>query len=79
MPALGITPSHMPRNTLSSNPVSIESSLFGIGSTNLVDPQQPVKPELKHIPTVNFFERVPLIMPAALEPMKDQRPFPVPE
>ena len=79
MPALGITPSHMPRNTLSNNPVAIESSLFGIGSTNLVDPQKPTKPELKKIPTMNFFERTPLILPAPLEPLKDQRPFPVPE
>lgn len=79
MPALGITPSHMPRNTLSNNPVAIESSLFGIGSTNLVDPQRAVVPELKDIPTINFFERTPLVMPAALEPMKNQRPFPVPE
>ena len=50
----------------SNNPVAIESSLFGIGSTNLVDPQRPVKPELKHIPTVNYFGGC-LIMPAVLE------------
>ena len=29
IPCVGYTPSHMPRNTLSNNPVEIESQLFG--------------------------------------------------
>lgn len=79
MPCLGITPSHMPRNTLSSNPVDIESSLFGINSTNLVNPQPDVKPQLKNIATRSFFEKTPLIMPKNLVVYKNQRPFPIPE
>ena len=39
---MGITPSHMPREAFSKNSVEIESSLFGINSTNLVNPQQPI-------------------------------------
>ena len=49
IPCLGYTPSHMPRDTLSCNPVEIESALFGINSTNLVSPQEPVNPQLKNI------------------------------
>ena len=79
MPCMGITPSHMPRNTLSYNPVEIESALFGINSVNLVKPEKPVKPELHKIPEVSFFKRLPLIMPAPLVIDRGQRPFPVPE
>lgn len=79
MPTVGVTPSHMPRNTLSRNPVEIETALFGIGSCNLVSPQPPVQPELHHISEVSYFERVPLIMPDPFRPDPQQRPFPIPE
>ena len=79
MPTPGVTPSHMPRNTLSNNPVEIETVLFGIGSCNLVQPQPPTKPELHDIPEVSYFERVPLIMPESFTPQAQQRPFPIPE
>ena len=79
MPCVGITPSHMPRDTLSYNPVEIESALFGINSVNLVDPAPPVCPELHKIPEVPFFKRMPMIMPRPLVIERDQRPFPVPE
>ena len=79
IPCIGITPSHMPWNTLSSNPVAIESALFGINSTNLVDPQAPIVPDLKTIKECQFFERMPVIMPEPLVMDAMQRPFPVPE
>lgn len=79
IPCIGITPSHMPMDTLSNNPVEIESALWGINSTNLVDPQEPVKPQLKTVPMKAFFETTPMIMPKPLVVAKDQRPFPIPE
>lgn len=79
IPCIGITPSHMPCNTFSSNPIEIESALFGINSTNLVTPQSPVVPQLKTVPEKSFFERVPMIMPLPLVMDLHQRPFPVPE
>lgn len=79
IPCLGITPSHMPWNTLSHNPVEIESSLWGINSTNLVNPQPAVKPELKTVPMKPFFETTPVIMPKPLKVNKYQRPFPIPQ
>ena len=45
MPSVGYMPNRMPRDTLSSNPIEIESMLFGINSTNLVKPRKPIKPE----------------------------------
>jgi hypothetical protein len=73
--SLGSNPSHMPRETFSSNPVDVESTLFGINSTNLVSPQKPVNPELKTIPTVCLFEKVPLLMPNPLVIENKQRPY----
>ena len=43
----GFNPGNMPGSTLSNNYVCIESGLFGINSTNLVNPQEPIVPELK--------------------------------
>ena len=79
IPDIGITPSHMPRNTLFANPVEIETELFGIGSCNLVTPKAAVQPELHDVPGVSFFTRVPLIQPKPFIQSKDQRPFPIPE
>tara|TARA_B100001758_G_C18407468_1_gene613099 strand:- start:601 stop:963 length:363 start_codon:yes stop_codon:yes gene_type:complete len=79
IPDIGITPSHMPRNTLSTNPVEIETELFGIGSCNLVDPKKPVQPKLQQVPEMVFFTRVPLIRPKQFVPDTNQRPFPIPE
>jgi len=72
---LGINPSHMPRETFSSNSIDVESALFGINSTNLVSPQKPVNPEIKKIPTISFFERLPLFMPNPLVIENKQRPY----
>jgi len=69
----------MPWNTLSNNPVEIESALFGINSTNLVDPQPQVQPQLKNVPMVSFFDTTPVIMPEKFVVRPGQRPFPIPE
>lgn len=77
IPTIGITPNRMPRNTLSNNPIDIESALLGINSTNLVNPQKPIKPDLKKIPTSVFFERLPVHMPKPLVIENNQRPYPI--
>lgn len=79
IPCVGITPSHMSRDTLSNNSIDIESALWGINSVNLVEPQVPVVPDLKHVKETSFFTRTPLIMPEEFSLLKDQRPFPIPE
>lgn len=79
IPCVGITPSHMPRDVLSKNSVDIESSLFGINSTNLVNPQSPVVPNLVTLPEISYFNRLPVSMPKPLVIQNDQRPFPIPK
>ena len=79
LPCVGITPSHMPREAFSQNSIEIESALFGINSTNLVNPQKPVIPQLKQLPGVSYFERLQTFMPEPLVVEKYQRPFPVPK
>ena len=76
IPCYGITPSHMPSKAFSNNPTDIESSLFGIGSVNLVSPQPKVNPELKDLKSVAFFDTPEVIMPQPLV-MNKQRPFPI--
>ena len=77
IPTIGLVPNKMPRDTLSNNPIDIESMLFGINSTNLVQPQKPIKPDLKRIPSSVFFDRLPVCMPKPLVMEKDQRPYPI--
>ena len=77
LPCLGFNPSHMPRQTFASNAIDIESALFGINATNLVKPQAPVKPEIKTLPLIKYFDVLPLIMPAPLVIENKQRPYPI--
>ena len=76
LPCLGFNPSQMPRDTFAYNAIEIESALFGINSTNLVKPQAPVEPEMKTLPTIKYFNTVPLYMPAPLVIENKQRPYP---
>jgi hypothetical protein len=51
---------------LSNNASDIESSLFGIGSTNLVKPKAPVTPEINKMPSLSFFNRLQVFLPEPL-------------
>ena len=74
----GLVQGQMPWSTLSHNPVDIETFLFGIGSTNLVNPVNPLTPELKCLNSANLFKKQDIIMPIPLAASKTQRPFPLP-
>ena len=80
MPGNGINPGQIPWNQLSNNAVQIESFLFGINATNLVNPApHHIVPELKSLGTVNFFEKSKVVqVPQPLVIEKFQRPFPCP-
>jgi hypothetical protein len=78
LPGNGLNPGQMPWSTLSYNPADIESFLFGINSTNLVNPAKPLTPELKCLQSANIFKSAPVIMPIPQAIPKYQRPFPVP-
>ena len=74
----GLNPGQMPWSTFSYNPVDIETFLFGIGSTNLVQPVKPLRPELKCLSSANLVKKQDIIMPVPLAVSKTQRPFPLP-
>jgi hypothetical protein len=77
LPGNGLNPGQMPWSTLSHNPADIESFLFGINSTNLVNPAKPLTPELKTLQSANIFESSPVIMPIPQAIPKYQRPTPL--
>ena len=78
LPGTGLLPAQIPGNQMSYNAPDIESFLFGINSTNLVNPAGPLRPELKTLGTANFFEKGATLMPEPLAVEKKQRPFPAP-
>jgi hypothetical protein len=75
---VGLNPAQIPGNQLSVNTADIESFLFGINSTNLVNPAPCFQPELKKLKSANIFNKEPTIMPIPLVIEGNQRPFPVP-
>lgn len=62
---------------LASNSADIESQLFGIGSTNLVDPRAPVAPDVYRLKSLNVAYKGPVIIPSKFEPVPNQRPMPL--
>jgi hypothetical protein len=51
----------------------VKSSLFGIGSTNLVEPLAPVQPDINYLPSLNVIQKTPMIIPAPLSITPQQR------
>ena len=70
----GVIQGAVPWNKLSHNPADVESFLFGIGSTNLVNPMKCFTPELVQNETINFFKKAPTYIPEPLIVEKSQRP-----
>lgn len=76
----GLIQGRLPDTELAKNPTNIESWLFGIGATNLVNPQPPLVAEVRNIPALSIVDREPpLVMPQDLVIPGDQRPFPIPK
>jgi hypothetical protein len=59
----GLIHGRMAMIDLASNAADIESYLFGIGSTNLVNPLPPVVPDIHRFSSLNIHERIPIIIP----------------
>ena len=74
----GLNPGQIPWNKLSNNAADIESFLFGVNSTNLVNPAPIFVPELAKIDSANIYEKEPVFMPEPLVIQKNQRPLPIP-
>ena len=78
LPGDGLNPAQIPWNKLSNNATDTESFLFGINSTNLVNPAPCFVPEITQLETANLFKKQPTIMPIPMLLDANQRPFPVP-
>jgi hypothetical protein len=70
----GLNGGKFSRNNLAHNHVSVESQLFGINATNLVNPATPVTPQNVNLRINNLFEKSPVYMPAPLIVSTTQRP-----
>ena len=71
----GLLPARIGSSELSYNYADIESSLFGIGSTNLVKPLPEVVPHVKDLKSLSAIDRLPVYVPEPLQVECDQRPF----
>jgi hypothetical protein len=77
MPGLGVNPGQIPWNQLSNNAVQIETYLYGIGSSNLVNPTpHTITPQLKSLTEMNVFKKETTYIPEPLVVEKFQRPWP---
>ena len=70
----GLLPGKRSCNELSYNPYDVEGFLFGIGSTNLVNPTTPPVVQLKKLDSLNISDRLPTVVPAPLVMDRNQRP-----
>ena len=71
---IGYTNPKMPASLLSRNSVDIESSLRGIGANNYIFPKPKVTPQIIALPTVKFYDTLPLYVPILPQPLMSQRP-----
>ena len=62
----GLLAGQIPRDKLSTNPVQIESFLFGINPTNLVNPQEPTTANLIQLQPIDIYTKPNTIMPNPL-------------
>ena len=73
----GLVVGRMGSSELSYNAADVESFLFGIGSSNLVNPKADVKPHLKTLKSLSVIDKIPLLMPESLVVQPDQRQYPM--
>jgi hypothetical protein len=74
-PGDGLVQGRVASENLSGNACDIESFLRGIGSTNLVNPQPDVRPEIYSLKSLSIFDKTPLIIPSELVVDSNQRPL----
>ena len=74
LPGDGLLPGRIARSQLCNNYCDVESQLFGIGSTNLVNPAAPVRPDMRSLSSLSVIDRLPVLLPEPLVIEKNQRP-----
>ena len=74
-PGNGLLTGRMAPSDLAYNGRDVESFLWGIGSTNLVEARTPTTPQIKQLQSLNIIDRIPIMVPEPLVVKKDQRPY----
>lgn len=77
LPGNGLLPGQIPWNKLSYNAADTESFLFGINSTNLVNPTSCFVPEITKLEPANIYTKGNVFIPEPLVIEKNQRPLPI--
>lgn len=77
LPGNGLLGGQVPWNKLSYNAADTESFLFGINSTNLVNPAPIFVPEIAQLGQTHLFDKSAILMPEPLVIETKQRPFPL--
>jgi len=72
-PGNGLIGARVCNMDLANNTLAIEGFLRGTGSANMVNPTEPVKPDIKYIRTLNLFDKY-VYMPDPFVHHRDQRP-----
>jgi hypothetical protein len=73
LPGNGLLQGKVVSRDLANNYTDIESTLFGIGSTNLVQALPEVVPEIHRLPSLNIINKIPMIVPNPIYVDKTQR------
>jgi len=71
----GLLPGRMGTMPLSHNFADIDSFLKGTGSTNLVNPMNPIEPQFKTLESLAIIDKIPVILPKPLTHELNQRPL----
>ena len=69
----GLIHGKYPYNTLAKNYYDVESELFGIGSTNLVNARSAFIPEPTEMKTLSIINKNPVLLPESLVIERGQR------
>jgi len=74
-PGDGLMGAKMSRTQLSSNSCDVESELFGIGSSNLVNPRSKVSPDLIQLKSLAIIDKPKQIIVEPVKIVKNNRPM----
>jgi hypothetical protein len=74
LPGNGLLGPRVSRVNLANNSCDIESMLRGTGSCNMVQPQAPIVPDIRHLQSLNLFETRANPLPEPLVVKRGERP-----
>jgi len=77
LPGDGLLPGKIASENLAYNNIDIETQLFGIGSTNLVNPKTNEVAQLRPLKSLSVITRLPIFIPEPLVVQAGQRPYPL--